>query len=151
MSLFFQLFFIIITCLDPMLRNSWKCHTGVSTSELNIRLYVLWCKYLQSVCQITRVTVQFLPGFGISGSEDRGRKQSKLPMFDGSITWLRSSHPFYFPWVSLLDQNPFGKHIVILNTSLWEPASVIYKFLLVTWLALISCSHPTWPPLEAKE
>lgn len=151
MSSFFQLFFFI-TCLAPMWRNSWKRHTGVSTSELNIRVYILWCKHLQSVCQITRVTVQFLPSFEILGSEDRGRKQSTLPMSDGSITWLRSSHPFSFPWVSLLDQNPFGKHIVVLNTSLSEPAFVICSFLLVTWLALIfRCSHPAWPPLEAKE
>lgn len=46
-----------------------------------------------------------------------------------STPWLRGFCPFYFLWVFLPDQNRAGNHTVILNTSLSEPASIIYNFL----------------------
>lgn len=77
----FSTIFFLITCLDPMWRNFWKCHTGVSTSELNIKLYTLWYKYLQSVCQIARVTVQFLSwiwNLGLWGQRKKAEQTSHV-------------------------------------------------------------------------
>lgn len=84
------------------------------------------------MCHITKsnrpVLVLVLESWALKAEEE---SRTNFPTFDDSIAWLRSFCPFYFPWTYFLDQIVVGNNIVILNTSLSEPTSVKYNFILI--------------------
>lgn len=97
-----------MTCLGPMWRNFWKCPAGVSTSLLNVRLWILWCKYLQGMCQITRVTSQFLSWFWNIGVWRQRKKVEQTSNGWWQHSVAQKFGPFHVPWVYLLDRNMVG-------------------------------------------